>query len=493
MGPDGTSPWVLKMCAPELAPSLTRLFKRSLPQGWRTAHVTPIHKGNSKSDPNNYRPISLLPIVSKVLERIINKRIQRHLLQHNLVSHHQFGFLPGRSTLDLIASVTQRWADALDKQQEVRVVALDISRAFDRVWHRGLLAKLVGCRISGGVLHWIEAFLSGRRQAVVLNGQKSTYRPTNAGVPQGSVLGPTLFLVFINDIFKQVQSKLDLFSDDSTLHHSISKKSDRQAVAAVINRDLENLARWAASWCISFNANKTKVITISRARDADRNHPQLVFQGQRLAEESSLTIVGVTINKTLNWDDHIHAIAQRAGQRSGALVRCSSVLPPSASLSAYKNFVRSTMEYCSPVWAGAAACHLSLLDRVQRRALWACCIDPDNISLCNELAVQTLGHRRAVASLCVLHRMITGVAPQPLTSLCPDYHTALQRTRSAAEHHNYHLTEHRSRTGRHRASFLPSTVGRWNGLAPTVLARHPQSLQGFKNSVNAALLTTNNR
>ena len=199
--------------------------------------------------------------MSKVLEIPVNKRLQKHLLQNNLLSDHQFGFLPGRSTLDLIASLSQSWSKCLDDRGEVRVVALDISRAFDRVWHRGLLAKLTAMRVGGRVLSWVKGFLTGRRQAVALNGQMSSYRDTNAGVPQGSVLGPTLFLTFINYIFSQVDSNLDLFADDSTLHHPILKKSDRVVVANTINNDLARLVDWASSWFINFNAKKTKVLT----------------------------------------------------------------------------------------------------------------------------------------------------------------------------------------------------------------------------------------
>ena len=338
----------------------------------------------------------------------VKKRLQRHLLQNNLVSDHQFGFLPGRSTVDLITSITQTWSNSLDARGEVRVVALDISRAFDRVWHRGLLAKLSAIGVCGRFGSWVKGFLTGRRQAVVLNGQTSAYRNTNAGVPQGSVLGPTLFLIFINDIFSQVESNLDLFADDSTLHLPIPRKTDRDTVANTLNRDLSRLADWASSWLINFNAKKTKVLTISWAVDASTGHPPLIFQNHHLPEESLLTLASVTINKHLTWGDHIRGVARNAGQRLGVLLRCSSYLPEPALLAAYKNFVRATMEYCSPVWAGGSSTDPALLDRVQRRALWTCGIDPDNNSLCRQLAVQPLSQRREVSSLCILHEWCLG-------------------------------------------------------------------------------------
>lgn len=489
MGPDGLSPLVLKVCADELASPLTDLFRSSLntgvvPQGWKVAHVTPIHKGGGKSDPNNYRPISLLPIISKIFETLLNRRIQKHLLDNKLISDHQFGFLPGRSSLDLLTSTTQRWSNALDSGSEIRLVALDISRAFDRVWHNGLLARLRACKISGNILKWIENFLTNRQQAVVVNGQRSTYQKTNAGVPQGSVLGPTLFLVFINTIFNQVKCNLDLFADDSTLHQLIPRKEDRLKIAQDINNDLSQLAAWADSWCINFNAKKTKVITITHARDRDMNHPQLIFQGHPLPEEECLTLVGVKINKRLSWNDHIRSIATKAEQRLGALLRCSKILPPSALLMTYKNFVRSTMEYCSPVWSGGPKTDLSVLDKIQRRAMWACCVDPDNHKLCLQLGVRPLSHRRTIASLCLLYRIITGKAPPSMNNMCPQNLITTRQTRSVTHGHSYRFQIPRNRTNRQARSFLSSTIQKWNDLPPTLLMDHPLLLSNFKAKVS---------
>ena len=163
-GPDGISARVLRECASVLAPSLFRMFSLSLnsgqvPKEWKHARVTACHKTGAKSNPVNYRPISLLPIASKVLERIVTRRLQTFLNNNGSLPERQFGFRPSRSSLDLAASTTQCWANALDKGEEVRVVSLDLTRAFDRVWHPALLAKLRACGVDGVLLKWIEDFL----------------------------------------------------------------------------------------------------------------------------------------------------------------------------------------------------------------------------------------------------------------------------------------------------------------------------------------------
>ena len=186
-GPDGISARVLRDCANELTPSLSRLFRQSLsegrvPSGWKHGRITACHKAGPKNNPENYRPISLLPIVSKVLETIVNRRLLRFLTEHKAIPDHQFGFRTGRSALDMAAHTTQRWSNSLDKGHEVRVVSLDLSRAFDRVWHRGLMEKLAACGIYGHLLEWLTSFLHGRSQSVAVNGQESIPTPVRAVV-----------------------------------------------------------------------------------------------------------------------------------------------------------------------------------------------------------------------------------------------------------------------------------------------------------------------
>ena len=217
-GPDNISPRVLKSCAKELASPLAHIFsacleERKWPSVWKEANVVPVHKKASRSDPSHYRPISLLSAVGKVFEKMIAAVIVQHLYGNNLLSPHQFGFRPGRSTSDLLLLLSQEWQDTLDEGLDTLVVALDIAGAFDRVWHSGLLAKLRAKGIGGSLLTLLQDYLQGRTLRVVVNGRASAPANIGASVPQDSILGPVMWNIYIDDLIRQLPSET-AYADD---------------------------------------------------------------------------------------------------------------------------------------------------------------------------------------------------------------------------------------------------------------------------------------
>ena len=203
-----------------------------------------------------YRPISLLSIISKVMETVVNKQLQNHLLNNKLISSGQFGFKPHHSTADLLTILAETWNASLDKSEEVCIVACDIKGAFDRMWHNGLLAKLRSKGVSGMLLTWLRSYLHERSIKVVLSGQSPDASPTNASVPQGSILGPLLFSVFIDDLVDTCENQLYLHDDDSTLIAPIRSVHERASVFTSLNRDLEKMRVWAAKWKVTFEPTK---------------------------------------------------------------------------------------------------------------------------------------------------------------------------------------------------------------------------------------------
>ena len=484
-GPDRIPVIVLKMCSPELSSVLAKLFNMCLsdsvfPSSWKVASVVPIFKGaGERSEPTNYRPISLLPIISKIFECFVNQQLMGYLEDNDLLTDCQYGFRHSRSTGDLLSLITDHLNRALDHRGEARVVALDISKAFDKVWHHGLLHKLKSYGVTGRMLSIISAFLSNRKLKVVLDGQSSPTCTVNSGVPQGSVLGPTLFLVYINDLPDNVLSQLAMYADDSTLY-CVSPNSlytSRSEVAASLDRDLEKVLRWGNDWLITFNDKKTKLLSLSRSRDDA--FPSIHMGPSTLPEVSDLRLLGLDISTNASWEKYISGIAKSASMRVGCLYRAQKFLHPEAILYLYKATIRPLMEYCSHIWAGASACHLSLLDRVQKRI----------VNLVGEelgSSLQTLSHRRSVATLSLLYRYFHGNCSTSLFNLVPPVRVFERATRLSASSHPYTLAVTRCRTKSYSNSFFPRSASLWNSL-PSGCFPPSYDLASFKRNINSYL------
>ena len=306
IGPDNIPARVFKECSAELASPLCHLFHLCFAHGifpgqWKTATVIPIHKRESKADPSKYRPISLLCIISKVMESVVDKQLQNHLLQNNLLSSRQFGFRPVHSTGDLLTILSQNWNATLDKGEEVCVIVLDIKAAFDKVWYNGLHTKLKSKDISGTLLRWLQSYPSERSMTVVLSGQNYEASSINALVPQGSILGPLLFSVFIDDLVDEFENELFLNADDSTLYAPIPSPKDSNRVAASLNRDLDRMKSWADRWIVTFEPTKCKSMIVSRKRTPSSIN--LYLGDCQLAVQDKLEILGVIIHCLQSWTE----------------------------------------------------------------------------------------------------------------------------------------------------------------------------------------------
>ena len=250
-GPNCIPVVVLKNCKPELSYILAELFNKCLkescfPDCWKVSSAVPVFKNvGERSTAKNYCPVSLLSVVNKVFEKLVNNRFVDHLEKCGLFSDFQYGFRSSRSTADLLTVVSDRIVRAFNRSGATRAVALDISKAFDRVWHAGLLHKLKSYGISGQIFSLISSFLSNRRLRVVLDGKSSQEYPVNVGVPQGSILGPTLFLLYINDLPDDVICDIAIYADHTTLYSRCNRASDLwQQLEWLLNLNLIYETRW---------------------------------------------------------------------------------------------------------------------------------------------------------------------------------------------------------------------------------------------------------
>ena len=275
-GPDCIPVVVLKNCEPELSYILAELFNECLkescfPDCWKVSSVVPVFKNvGERSKAKSYRPVSLLSVVRKVFEKLVNNRIVDQLEKCGLFSDLQCGFRSSRSTADLLTVVSDRIARAFNRSAATRAVALDISKAFDRVWHAGLLHKLKSYGISGQIFGFISSFLSNRRLRVLLDGKSSQEYPVNAGVPRGSILGPILFLLYINDLPDDVICGIAIYADDTTLYSKCDRASDlwqQLELASELESDPRDTVDWGKKWLVDFNAGKTQLVSFDRSNN----------------------------------------------------------------------------------------------------------------------------------------------------------------------------------------------------------------------------------
>ena len=256
-GPDMIHPRILKETSSQIIEQLTKLFRQSLdeaklPEDWKKANVTALFKSGERKLPENYRPISLTSVVCKLMERIIRNKIVDHMESNNLFAKQQHGFRAGRSCTTQLLEFMEEVTEAIDRGEEVDVIYLDFANAFDKVPHKRLLSKLKGYGIKGKIYDWIKDFLSNRKQQVVINGKFSHWIRVTSGIPQGSVLGPILFLIFINDLPDVLNCCMKLFADDAKLYMPIINCHDEE----ILQQNLDNSDIWAEIWDMDFNTKK---------------------------------------------------------------------------------------------------------------------------------------------------------------------------------------------------------------------------------------------
>ena len=262
-------------------------------------------------------------------------------------SYFQYGFRSSRSTADLLTVVSGRIARGFNRSGATQAIALDISKAFDRVWHAGLLHKLNSYGISGQIFGLISSFHSNRRLRVVLDGKSSQEYPVNAGVPQGFILGPTLFLLYINDLPDDVICNIAIYADDTTLYSKCDQASDmwqQLELASELASDLQDTVDRGRKWLVDFNAGKTQLVSFDRSENTGAIDVKM--DGPVLEEKTSFKILGLTFSSKLDWGSFIVSIAKTASKKIGALIRSMKFFSPEVALYLYKSTIRPYMEYC---------------------------------------------------------------------------------------------------------------------------------------------------
>lgn len=475
-GPDNIHPKVIYELRNELAAPLTILFNNSLetgvvPSEWKVAKVTPLFKKGDKHQASNYRPISLTSVIGKLLESLVKDKLLTHLEANNLICSNQHGFVPKKSCETNLLESLDLFTNVLDGGGAVDSILLDFAKAFDSVPHRRLLLKAESVGITGTLRSWLESFLSNRTQYVEINGCKSTSAVVVSGVPQGSVLGPLLFVIYINDLpMGLTNSFTKLFADDANVAKPLASRTN-DIKNRELQADLFRLCDWSDIWLLGFQVPKCKFLPLGHSPNytysmRDRNGH--IIELERVDSDKSL---GVTIDRELKFSKHIELITARAMGVLYTIKRVITSRDRHIIIPLYKALVRPILEYGQVVWSPGLQCDIEKVEKIQRRATR---LIPEirNLSYGERLKVlnlPSLSDRRKRGDMIQLYKYVHGLVRGSLP---------VQFNQRQSRGHNCKLFIPRAQKNIRKNFFINRSAEYWNNL-PHKLVNAP-SLNAFK-------------
>ena len=461
---------------------MTKIFNHSLntgifPSDFKIGKITALHKSGDRSDISNYRPISVLPALSKILEKAVHEQVYKHMSTNNYLSDHQSGFRPKRSTDTALTWYTDKiYRNMGDKKATVSVY-LDLAKAFDTVNHEMLLLKLKSYGITGTAHDWFSSYLSNRKQQVCVNGQLSSPSTVTMGVPQGSILGPLAFIIFINDLPSAIKhSEVHMYADDTVIFLG-SDKPDY--ISKRLSSDLNAINDWFTKNHLSLNVSKTKfMIYGTNALKKRFSNLRLDVGGELIERVHNFKYLGVIFDENLTWDNHIEYVHSKASSRLYLFKRLRHHLDKDQAMIVFSALVQSVMDYADTVWSSCSAKSQNLLQKLQNKGLRSIHNIPDSLArfhsisdLLHQTGWTDLATRRK-ARLCVLtYKTISGDLPSYMSEMILPATTPAYCTRSTLR----------------RSLHVPRTLNRTGDLAFSVVA--PNLWNSFDHELsNAASL-----
>ena len=363
-GVDGIPPKLLKEIVEQISTPLAKLFNLSLegivPSEWKEANIMPLFKKGSRNKPENYRPVRLTSVVCKLLETLITDHMVEFLVKHKLINTSQHGFLKARSCLTNLLCFSEEITKWVDDGSPVDVVYLDFPKAFDKVPHQRLLLKLKAHGIGNDVINWIEKWLTHKRQRVIVDSEISNWKSVLSGVPQGSVLGPILFLIYINDLEDDISSKVLKFADDTKVFRNVTNDTDKKN----LQDDLDKLVKWSEKWQMLLNFGKCKCIHIGHGNmDEEYKMGDAV-----LGRNTQVKDLGVTFSADMKVSEQC-GIAASKGNKILGLIRITIMYKEKQLIvPLYKAIVRPHLEYCIQAWRPYRKKDIDKLERIQQKA-----------------------------------------------------------------------------------------------------------------------------
>ena len=488
-GPDDLPNTILKLTAIIIKDPLTKLFNKSLstqkfPTIWKQGNITAIFKNKgSPSDIQGYRPISLLSCTAKLFERIVFKHIYKHLTTNNILTPKQSGYRPHFSTEHQLLYFLNDLYRTMDKHQDFTVVYLDISKYFDRIWHPGLLYKCKQqCGISGKILPWLTSYLYNRQQRVVINGTCSSWKTVNAGCAQGSVLGPLLALIYLNDLDGVTDNNILFFADDTILFKSHNNVAEAERS---LQNDLDRIHNFGNKWLIEFNSNKTIQQTFSNRKTTP---PKLKFGDINVPEKDCHKHLGLTLSKDLKCKAHVNNIIKRANAALSQIYPVAKYLDRSTLDQLYRTYIRPILDYGDIIFDGHITTTDQLrLERLQTRTarlVTGALYRSSNERLLDELGWDKLKSRREIHKLTYFYKLLDEKSntPEFVKKLIPSlrHDTTNRLLRNA-----HHITQPHCHLESYKASFIPNTIKKWNQLPEET--RTLRSVKSFRKAITQRL------
>ena len=487
-GLDKISARFVRECADLICVPICDIFNQSISQGifpddWKYARVTPLYKQGDRGDVNNYRPISVIPIVAKVFERIVYEQLYAYLEEHDILCQNQSEFRANHSAVTALLEATDSWAYNIDNGKINGVIFLDLKKAFDTVDHQILLSKLSYYGIHGKSLKWFQSYLENRTQKCSVNGSLSNSCSLTCGVPQGTILGPLLLLLYINDLPNCLTNcKSRMYADDTHLTYA---SSNLENVQFCLNEDLANVFDWLQANKLTLNMTKTEFMLIgSRQRlDTLTTSPTIRMNSTQVSNVRATKSLGVMIDDKLDWHNHIEKLTKKIASGIGALKRIRHLIPASTLHLIYQALIKPHFDYCDIVWSNCGKTLRDKLQKLQNRAarvLTFSNYDADTTELLEFLGWKNLARQQEIHKATMMFRCLHGLAPEYLCSKFT-WRDSAYNLRDSENKLNVPLP----RTYYYRNSFSYNGATLWNSLPCDI--RNIESLGVFKRKINDIL------
>jgi hypothetical protein len=488
-GLDGISPKIIKICKDVISPILANIINLCISQGifpdiFKFARVIPIHKGSDKDDPSNYRPISILPTLSKIFERHIATQLQNYFHVTNILHPNQSGFRKNHSCQTALIRIVDTWVNAIDCNELVGTVFIDLKKAFDLVDHQILLHKLKLYHFSNNAINLFASYLSNRMQLVKHGEWRSDFLPVTTGVPQGSILGPLLFILYINDISLNISSPIDMYADDATLH-----VNDRniQVIEQKLQNDLNVIDTWCHKNNMAVNPSKTTCMVITSKRQANRETDLKLFINHvQIKNVKCQKLLGIYIDNTLSWKEHINKTCSKVVSKISLLKRISYFLTSEMKQLFYNAYIVPILDYGCVIWSHANTSALNRIIKLQKRTARIILHKPiqtQTKELFTTLKWLSFFSRCKYHSGLIVYKALNKLAPDYITNILPVANNESYNLRSSSRKDIQHI---RPRTNVLRNSFRFTGMNIWNSTPLHI--RSSNNIVLFKKKLKSYLL-----